>query len=199
MKKHNTSKITAIAALTLTAFLFLSGCSDSEAEAAGGSETEIETMTKTTVAEALETTPAVTVTAEATEPVTSAAETIAVTAAVETGLTTEVPVTASITTSAPAAWTETAASGTMYINTNGIYSYKEALQGSTKIKQYLLNETVTVTAKTDTDFYKLSDGSFIHADYLSPDKVSHTTTTVYIKPVVTVSYALQNDPAEQQD
>ena len=40
-----------------------------------------------------------------------------------------------------------------------------------------MNDKVTVTAKTDTGYFKLSDGSFIHSDYLSDSKVAQTTTT----------------------
>ena len=35
-----------------------------------------------------------------------------------------------------------------------------------------MNDTVTVTAKTDTGYFKLSDDSFIHGDYLSDSKVT---------------------------
>lgn len=68
-------------------------------------------------------------------------------------------------------WTEEAASGTMYVNTNYTHARKEAVQGSTSVKVYNLNETVTVTAKTSTGYYKLSDGSYIHNDYLSAQKI----------------------------
>ena len=39
--------------------------------------------------------------------------------------------------------------------------------------RYNVNDKVTVTAKTDTGYFKLSDGSFIHGDYLSDSKVTH--------------------------
>lgn len=74
-------------------------------------------------------------------------------------------------------WSETAASGTMYINTNGIYSRVNAIQGSPKVKSYSLNQEVTVIAKTDTGYYKISDGEYIHGDYLSSGKVTTTVTT----------------------
>ncbi len=70
-------------------------------------------------------------------------------------------------------WTEAEASGELYVNTNNIYSRISAIQGSEKVTQYKLNDKVTVTAKTDTDYYKLSDGTFIHADYLSKDKIDN--------------------------
>lgn len=68
-------------------------------------------------------------------------------------------------------WTETAASGTYYINTS-CSSRAKAIQGSSVVKQYKLNDTVNVIAKTDTGYYKLADGEFIHGDYLSTSKVT---------------------------
>lgn len=74
-------------------------------------------------------------------------------------------------------WTEEEFSGVKYINTDGIYSRIAALMGSAKVEQYSLNDTVNVVAKTDTDYFKLEDGTFIHADYLSDSFVEVTTTT----------------------
>ena len=71
-------------------------------------------------------------------------------------------------------WNETEASGERYVNTDYIYSRISAVQGSEKVKQYRLNDKVTVTAKTDTDYYKLSDGTFIHADYLSENEIIYS-------------------------
>lgn len=73
-------------------------------------------------------------------------------------------------------WTETKASGTKYVNTD-CYSRKKAVLGADTVKLYSVNDKVTVTAKTDTGYFKLSDGSFIHGDYLSDNKVAQTTTT----------------------
>lgn len=68
-------------------------------------------------------------------------------------------------------WTETAADGERYLNTDGIYSRIYAIQDSDAVKQYSLNDKVTVVAKTDTDYFKLEDGTFIHSDYLSENEV----------------------------
>lgn len=68
-------------------------------------------------------------------------------------------------------WTETATSGTYYINT-ACSSRAKAIQGSDVVKQYKLNDMVNVIAKTDTGYYKLADGEFIHGDYLSTSKVT---------------------------
>lgn len=97
-------------------------------------------------------------------------------------------------------WTETAASGTLYVNTDYIYSRKYAIQGSERVKQYRLNDAVTVTAITDTDYYKLEDGTFIHADYLSktetvistggsdPDYISVTSNGYVIERINGITY-----------
>ena len=73
-------------------------------------------------------------------------------------------------------WTETKASGTKYVNTD-CYSRKKAVLGAETVKLYSVNDKVTVTAKTNTGYYKLSDGSFIHGDYLSNSKIVIQTTT----------------------
>ena len=70
-------------------------------------------------------------------------------------------------------WTETKASGTKYVNTD-CYSRKKAVLGADTVKLYSVNDKVTVTAKTDTGYFKLSDGSFIHSDYLSDSKVTQS-------------------------
>ena len=83
--------------------------------------------------------------------------------------------TAATTKPAPE-WTETKASGTKYVNTD-CYSRKKAVLGAETVKLYSVNDKVTVIAKTDTGYFKLSDGSFIHSDYLSDNKVAQTTIT----------------------
>ena len=96
-----------------------------------------------------------------------------------TAVTTAKPKPATTTTAAttkPAPeWTEIKASGTKYVNTD-CYSRKKAVLGAETVKLYSVNDKVTVTAKTNTGYYKLSDGSFIHSDYLSDSKVTQTTT-----------------------
>ena len=85
--------------------------------------------------------------------------------------------TTAATTKPTPEWTESKASGTKYVNTD-CYSRKKAVLGADTVKLYSVNDKVTVTAKTDTGYFKLSDGSFIHGDYLSDSKtVIQTTTT----------------------
>lgn len=123
----------------------------------------IETTVVTTTAMPQETKKAETTVAQTT--------TVATTAKPKPATTT----TAATTKPAPE-WTETKASGTKYVNTD-CYSRKKAVLGADTVKLYSVNDEVTVTAKTDTGYFKLSDGSFIHGDYLSDSKVAQTTTT----------------------
>ena len=97
-----------------------------------------------------------------------------------TAVTTAKPKPATTTTAAttkPAPeWTETKASGTKYVNTD-CYSRKKAVLGADTVKLYSVNDKVTVTAKTDTGYYKLDTGAYIHSDYLSDSKIVIQTTT----------------------
>ncbi len=97
-------------------------------------------------------------------------------AATTKAATTKTTTKATTKATAPApAWKETKMSATMYVNTAGIYSRSKAQLGAPTVKQYNLNDKVTVVAVTNTDYYKLSDGNFIHKDYLGMDKVTVQT------------------------
>ena len=190
MKRKRTHTI--LATITLISVILTSACTAGNASSTTSSAPETAVTT---------TAPAVTGTvmdridepkAEATTAVTTAQTTTAVTTkpretkSAETTTTTTKAVTtakpkpATTTTAAttkPAPeWTETKASGTKYVNTD-CYSRKKAVLGADTVKLYSVNDKVTVTAKTNTGYYKLSDGSFIHGDYLSDNKVAQTTTT----------------------
>ena len=106
---------------------------------------------------------------------TKKAETTTTTTKAVTTAKPETTTTAATTKPAPE-WTESKASGTKYVNTD-CYSRKKAVLGAETVKLYSVNDTVTVTAKTDTGYFKLSDGSFIHGDYLSDSKIVIQTTT----------------------
>lgn len=103
---------------------------------------------------------------------TKKAETTTTTTKAVTTAKPETTTTAATTKPAPE-WTESKASGTKYVNTD-CYSRKKAVLGAETVKLYSVNDTVTVTAKTDTGYFKLSDGSFIHGDYLSDSKVTQS-------------------------
>ena len=106
--------------------------------------------------------------------------------------------TTAATTKPTPEWTESKASGTKYVNTD-CYSRKKAVLGADTVKLYNVNDKVTVTAKTDTGYFKLSDGSFIHGDYLSDSKVtqpaaSATKKEETAKPATTTTKKQENKP-----
>lgn len=84
----------------------------------------------------------------------------------------------------------------LYISKDGIYSRKDAVVGSAAVKKYKINEKVSVVAKTNTDYYKLKDGTFIHKDYLSTKEteVKPTTTTPQVTTLSSAEKLLNNAP-----
>ena len=184
MKRKRTHTI--LATITLISVILTSACTAGSASSTTSSvpETAVTTTAPAVTGTVMdridepkaETTTAQTTTAVTTKPQeTKKAETTAATA-----VTTAKPKPATTTTAAttkPAPeWTETKASGTKYVNTD-CYSRKKAVFGAETVKLYSVNDKVTVTAKTDTGYFKLSDGSFIHGDYLSDSKIVIQTTT----------------------
>ena len=186
--------------LALITSLSFSACTDSTLENDinndGGTENvtaALSDITEETVSEPPvqtvtakeETTPAET--AAAAEGTSSEASTSATTAS--TPAQTQAPQTTATVpavTEPPAPqWSEAAVSGTMYISADGVYSRASAIPGSEKVKAYSLNQAVTVIAKTDTGYYKVGNGEYIHGDYLSTSKITAAVTTP--KPPVTTT------------
>lgn len=83
-----------------------------------------------------------------------------------TPATTKSPETTPETATDPLEWTENAVSGTMYVN-QSCYSRTRAIMGSDTVRGYSYGDVVTVVAVTDTGYYKLDNGEYIHGDYLS--------------------------------
>ena len=208
MKRKRTHTI--LATITLISVILTSACTAGSANSTTSSvpETAVTTTAPAVTGTVMdridepkaETTTAQTTTAVTTKPQeTKKAETTAATA-----VTTAKPKPATTTTAAttkPAPeWTETKASGTKYVNTD-CYSRKKAVLGAETVKLYSVNDKVTVTAKTDTGYFKLSDGSFIHSDYLSDSKVTQpaapaTKKEETTKPADTTTKKKENKPAE---
>ena len=198
MKRKRTHTI--LATITLISVILTSACSAGNASSTTSSAPETAVTT---------TAPAVTGTvmdridepkAEATTAQTTATTAVTTTKPQETkkaetttttATTTAKPetTTTAATTKPTPEWTESKASGTKYVNTD-CYSRKKAVLGAETVKLYSVNDKVTVTAKTDTGYFKLSDGSFIHGDYLSDNKVAQpaapaTKKTETSKPATT--------------
>ena len=184
MKRKRTHTI--LATITLISVILTSACTAGSANSTTSSAPETAVTTTApavtgTVMDRIdepeaETTTAQTTTAVTTKPQeTKKAETTTSQTTATTTAKQETTTTVATVKPAPE-WTETKASGTKYVNTS-CYSRKKAVLGADTVKLYSVNDKVTVTAKTNTGYYKLSDGSFIHGDYLSDSKIVIQTTT----------------------
>lgn len=165
IKKHVT-----LTAVVLSAIILAAGCSADS----NNSATSTTSVTP-------ETTPAVTTTAK---PASQTTVTTTTTKKQETTKPAETTTTTTMaTTTKPAPeWTEEKVSATKYVNTD-CYSRKKAVLGAETVKIYNVNDKVKVVAKTNTGYFKLDTGAFIHGDYLSNNKVTvQTTTTTAKKP-----------------
>lgn len=179
---------TILATITLISVILTSACTADNANSTLSSapETAVTTTTAPAVTGTVmdridepkaETTTAQTTTAVTTKPQeTKKVETTAAATAVTTAKPKPATTTTAATTKPAPEWIESKASGTKYVNTD-CYSRKKAVLGADTVKLYSVNDKVTVTAKTDTGYFKLSDGSFIHGDYLSDSKIVIQTTT----------------------
>ena len=185
MKRKRTHTI--LATITLISVILTSACTAGNASSTTSSvpETAVTTTAPAVTGTVMdridepkaETTTAQTATAATTKPQeTKKVETTAAATAVTTAKPKPATTTTAATTKPAPEWTETKASGTKYVNTD-CYSRKKAVLGAETVKLYSVNDKVTVTAKTDTGYFKLSDGSFIHGDYLSDSKIVIQTTT----------------------
>lgn len=187
MKRKRTHTI--LATITLISVILTSACTADNANSNATSSAPETAVTTTapavtgTVMDRIDEPKAETTTAQTTTAVTtkpqetkSAETTTTTTKAVTTAKPKPATTTTAATTKPTPEWTETKASGTKYVNTD-CYSRKKAVLGAETVKLYSVNDKVTVTAKTNTGYYKLSDGSFIHGDYLSDSKIVIQTTT----------------------
>lgn len=187
MKRKRTHTI--LATITLISVILTSACTAGSANSSATSsapETAVTTTTAPavtgTVIDKIDEPKAETTTAQTTATTavtttkpqeTKKPETTTTTTATTTAKPKPATTTTAATTKPAPEWTETKASGTKYVNTD-CYSRKKAVLGADTVKLYSVNDKVTVTAKTDTGYFKLSDGSFIHGDYLSDSKVTQT-------------------------
>ena len=207
---------TILATITLISVILTSACTAGSANSTTSSAPETAVTTTTapavtgTVMDRIDEPKAETTTAQtaATTAVTTTkpqetkkAETTTITTTAVTTAKPKPATTTTVATTKPVPeWTESKASGTKYVNTD-CYSRKKAVLGADTVKLYSVNDKVTVTAKTDTGYFKLSDGSFIHSDYLSDSKIVIQTTTTTKKaetpkPSQTTTKKQESKPAE---
>ena len=213
MKRKRTHTI--LATITLISVILTSACTAGNASSTTSSAPETAVTTTApavtgTVMDRIDEPKAETTTAQTTaitvvtttkpQETKSAETTTTTTKAVTTAKPKPATTTTAATTKPAPEWTETKASGTKYVNTD-CYSRKKAVLGAETVKLYSVNDKVTVTAKTDTGYFKLSDGSFIHSDYLSDSKVTQpaapaTKKEETTKPADTTTKKQENKPAE---
>ena len=181
MKRKRTHTI--LATITLISVILTSACTAGNADSTMSAVSE--TSATGTVIDKIDEPKAEATTAQTTATTavtttkpqeTKKAETTTTTTATTTAKPKPATTTTAATTKPTPEWTESKASGTKYVNTD-CYSRKKAVLGADTVKLYSVNDKVTVTAKTDTGYFKLSDGSFIHGDYLSDSKIVIQTTT----------------------
>ena len=211
MKRKRTHTI--LATITLISVILTSACTAGSANSSATSsapETAVTTTTAPavtgTVMDRIDEPKAETTTAQTTATTavtttkpqeTKIAETTTTTTATATAKPKPATTTTAATTKPAPEWTESKASGTKYVNTD-CYSRKKAVLGADTVKLYSVNDKVTVTAKTDTGYFKLSDGSFIHSDYLSDSKVTVAASkpAQNNKPQQTITKKQESKPAE---
>jgi hypothetical protein len=183
MKKNR--KLISLSAIILAASIALSACQkvDENPIATSSVTTPTESLTKMT--ETTTTPPAILTTTTPTTTVEETTTSETTTVPAETTVS-ETTVTAAATSS-NGKWTETAYSATLYTNQT-CYSRVEAILGAQIVKEYPQGTAVSVVATTDTGYYKLSDGTFIHSDYLSRTAAGGTTAAqTTARPATTTS------------
>lgn len=128
----------------------------------------------TTTAEETTTTTETTTSEETTAEETTESETETTTAS-ETTSATASATAATATAASSREWNETEISETLYIKTS-CYSRTRAIVGSESVKKYSPGTRIEVVAATDTGYYKLADGTFIHSDYVTDEEPAAATT-----------------------
>ncbi len=198
--KMNRKKINSVLAV-LSAVSVLSGCmnisetppaeiSDNTQIASSGfmdvsseESAEIRGESETARTESLRTEPPISVTASESEESESSeftakfTETTAVLTETTTDTASETAsgATAELTKETKIPWSETRMSGTMYVVADCVG--REAASGdSTVITKFEKGEAVEISALTDSGFYKIKGGGYVHSEYLSDSPATDTGT-----------------------
>lgn len=163
----NIKKIVIISACALV----LAGCQTNAENSSESSliDTNISDSTSVTSEESSTTTTTTTTTTKAPETTPKPLETENPQTTVSTTKAPETTSTTAVTTKAPE-WTEEKIDATKYI-AETCYSRNKAVIGAEAVKQYAMGDSVKVIAKTNTGYFKLKNGEFIHGDYLSDTKI----------------------------
>ena len=189
-------KISLILAFLMAASM-LAGCKKTDEDSAGlpdvGGDTSSISLTTMSMSEPEpETTPEETTTVpEETTTVSeeTTTESDTETSASETTTAASSETAAAASATASRAWNETEISETLYIKTS-CYSRTQAIVGSESVKKYDVGQKINIVAATDTGYYKLADGTFIHSDYVTDQTPAATTAATTTAPKNT-------EPAEE--
>lgn len=177
--KRSTNEKTAII-LAVSVILSVTACSAEGVAQVGGSQSGTGFSSSAAATSG-------TICEESTLPATVSITTATTTKAKETTAVLTTVASTPATTAEPK-WKETKKSAEMYLNTS-VYSRTKAYLGAPTADLYAINDKVKVVAITDTDYYKLENGRFIHCDYLSSEKTVVQTTTVTTPPPETTAPA----------
>jgi transglutaminase/protease-like cytokinesis protein 3 len=187
-RKH---KSLSLAAIILAAALSLSACQKVDDNPIITDTTPATTESLTKMTEETTTPPPIltTTTATTTQPETTVSSESETTIVPETTVSeTTVTAAASTSVSSNGKWSETPNSRTLYTNQT-CYSRVEAVLGAQIVKEYQAGTALQIVADTDTGYCKLTDGTFIHSDYLSTSGTAVVTTAAVTtaRPAVTTS------------
>ncbi|MDR0975175.1 MAG: hypothetical protein LBL80_05735 [Ruminococcus sp.] len=168
-------KVSIFTAIALSVTIGMSACENIDSNSVPTvSETTTsisltQMTTTTTVPEILTTTTTeatTTTTTTPTETTTTASESETTASETTTGVSSSGETETTAVTSTSGKWTETIVNKTMY-TTQACYSRREAIIGAEIVGEYAAGTEVKVVAVTNTGYYKLEDGTFIHSDYLT--------------------------------
>ena len=179
-------KISLILAFLMAASM-LAGCKKTNEDSAGlpdvgGDSSSMSLTQMTTESETEETTTETTTVPEETTTEDTTTESETETSATETTTAASTETTAATASTAAAkAWNETEISETLYIKTS-CYSRTQAIVGSESVKKYDVGQKINIVAATDTGYYKLADGTFIHSDYVTDQKPAEATQATTTAP-----------------
>lgn len=86
-------------------------------------------------------------------------------------------ITSETTTTLNMEWNEIEIKETLYIK-ESCYSRTKAVVGSDSVRKYSAGTRINVIAATDTGYYKLTDGNYIHSDYVTDKALTKETTNI---------------------
>lgn len=181
----------------LMAASIMAGCKKTDEESAGLPDVTEPTVSLTQMTAEETTSAETTTTTEASTEETTTEETTEseteTTTASETSSASDTTTAAAATATAASSreWNETEISETLYIKTS-CYSRTKAVVGSESVKKYSPGTKIEVVAATDTGYYKLADGTFIHSDYVTDTAPSAAETTAK-KPSSTTASTTEDD------